>query len=179
MYKRIVVPLDGSELAETALPCVRALAQHSGAEIVLVHVVEYPSELYPACYEYPPIDPGRVAQLDEKKHAIRQKAQRYLEGIAAGLEKTGLQVMVRTLDSPVVEGILDCATHVGADTIVLSTHAQSGFSHQGIGAVADRVLCEAQVPVLLMRPSSEATGLRVRHFDAIPHTSQLVALALV
>jgi nucleotide-binding universal stress UspA family protein len=170
MYKRIVVPLDGSELAETALPCVRLLAQYSGAEIVLLRVVEYPSELYAMCHEYPPIDPLRAARLDERKKAIRQETQRYLERVAADLEKAGIKVVVRALDGPVVEGILDCTEHLGADVIVMSTHARSGFSHWIIGAVADRVLHEAKVPVLLMRPPSEAAGLRVRHLDAINDT---------
>jgi nucleotide-binding universal stress UspA family protein len=179
MYKRIVVPLDGSELAETALPCVRALAQHNRAEIVLMQVVEYPAELFASCYEYPPLDPRRAAQLDEKKQIIRQKAQHYLERLATGLEQAGLQVLVRTCDGPVVEGILNCAKQTGADAIVLSTHAQSGFSHRAIGAVADRVLCEAKVPVLLMRPPSEAAGLPVRHLDAIHNAPPLITLAVV
>jgi nucleotide-binding universal stress UspA family protein len=179
MYKRIVVPLDGSELAETILPCVRVLAQHNGAEIVLMQVVEYPPELYPTCYEYPPIDPRRVAQLDEKKQAMRQKAQHYLERLATGLEQAGLQVLVRTCDGPVVEGILNCAAQLEADAIVLSTHAQSGFSHRAIGAVADRVLCEAQVPVLLMRPASATVGLRVLQRAASHAVPRLVAYAPV
>jgi nucleotide-binding universal stress UspA family protein len=179
MYRRIVVPLDGSELAETALPCVRLLAQHSGAEIVLLRVAEYPSELYSTCHEYPPLDPLRAAQLDERKKAIRREAQRYLQRIAAGLEKAGIKVVVRALDGPVVEAILDCTEHLGADVIVMSTHAQSGFSHWIIGAVADRVLHEAKVPVLLMRPPAQAAGLRVHDLDAIHDTPDLVTPSLV
>ena len=165
MYKRILAPLDGSELAETILSWVRLLAQHSDAEIMLLRVAEYPSELYSACDQYPPADPAIAGQLEEAKKAIRQAAENYLKCIAARPELAGLKVVVTSCDGPVVEAILDSAEHFRADLIMMSTHAGSGFSHWLIGAVADRVLHEAHALVLLIRPSgAEGVGTAERRY---------------
>jgi nucleotide-binding universal stress UspA family protein len=151
MHKRILVPLDGSEFAEAALSFAGMLANHNDAEIVLLRVAEYPSEMYSVCYEYPPIDPEVAAKLEEKKRALCLEVERYLDEIAARLEMSGYTVLVKVCDGPVVNSILDATKNLHADLIVMSTHGHSGYEHRMIGATSDRVLYEANVPVLLVR----------------------------
>jgi hypothetical protein len=105
MYKRILVPLDGSELAETVLACMRMLAQQSKAEIILLRVAEYSGQLYSICDQYPPADPAIAERLEQAKAAVRHEVERYLKCIAARPELAGLKVVVATRDGPVVEPI--------------------------------------------------------------------------
>ena len=151
MYKRILVPLDGSELAEAVLSFAGILASQNDAEIVLLRVAEYPSNMYSLCYEYPPIDPEVAAKLEEKKRAFCLEAKHYLEELAARLEVSGYTVLVKVSEGPVVNTILDAADNMHVDLIVMSTHGHSGCEHRMIGTTSDRVLHEANVPVLLVR----------------------------
>jgi len=151
MYKRILVPLDGSDLAEAVLYFASILASHNDAEIVLLRVAEYPSEMYSLCYEYPLIDPEMAAELEKKKRALCLEAKHYLEELSARLEVSGQTVLVKVCDGPVVNAILDTAEEMHVDLIVMSTHGHSGYEHRMIGTTSDRVLYEANMPVLLVR----------------------------
>jgi nucleotide-binding universal stress UspA family protein len=156
MYKRILVPLDGSERSEVALPLARMLAEMSQAEIVLLRVVEYPYTLYSTCYEYPPSDPELAKSILNKKRAIYREAQGYLERIASTPGTTGVKVTPEICEGPVVEAILASADRLHTDLIVLATCGQSGGTQWVMGATADRVLHEAPVPVILIRPTSSS-----------------------
>jgi nucleotide-binding universal stress UspA family protein len=151
MFKRILVPLDGSSLAEAVLSYATILAEHNDAEIVLLHVAEYSSDLYAACYEYPPADPELAARLDEKKKAICLKAMPCLEQLAERLKASGHIVLAKIHQGSVVDAILDCVEDPHTDLIVMSTHARSGYAHQVIGVIADRVMYEPRVKALLVR----------------------------
>ena len=153
MYERILVPLDGSEFAEAVLRHVRALAECTGAEIILLRVVVYPPAIYPVPYEYPILDPVLAAAVREKEEVVRLEVRDYLQYIAASLEEAGLSVLIEVRDEPVVDAILDVAESLRADLIAMSTHGDSGTVHRFIGAVADRVVHNAKVPVLLIRPA--------------------------
>jgi nucleotide-binding universal stress UspA family protein len=154
MFKRILVPLDGSEFAEGILTWVRLLAEPAGAEIVLLRVAEYPVELYPTTNEYTLRDQAAARQLEQAKNAIRREVGNYLRRVAARPELAGLKVVVQTSDGPVVDAIIEHAKRFGSDLILLSTHGASGFSHWILGAVADMVLHQAAIPVLLAGPSA-------------------------
>jgi nucleotide-binding universal stress UspA family protein len=152
MYKKILVPLDGSVPSEDALPLVLTLAGVNKAEIVLLRVAEYPYSLYSMCDDYPPIDPDLVTAIQNKKGAIFCEVSEYLERTASTIARSGLKVNVEVCEGPVVESILTSADRLHVDLIILSTCGRSGGSHWVIGSIADRVLCEAQVPVILIRP---------------------------
>ena len=153
MYKRILVPLDGSEQSEAVLPLVSTLANVSDAEIILLRVAEHPYSLYSTCYEYPPSDPDLARTILNKKRAIYHEVKGYLERIAVTLGTAGIKVYAEVCEGAVVEAILASTDRLHIDLIVLSTCGQSGGSQWVIGAIADRVLHEAQVPVILIRPT--------------------------
>jgi nucleotide-binding universal stress UspA family protein len=142
MYKKILVPLDGSELAKTALDQAEKLAKTFDAEIILFQVVPF-MPIYGS--------PELVTPLivDEKQKEV---AERYLANLREELGKKGLRVvaMVRTGQQVAVE-IIDFAKEAGADLIIMCTHGRSGISRWVMGSVALKVLTRAETPILLIR----------------------------
>ena len=141
MYKRIVVPLDGSSLAEQALPHAVTQAAQFGAELILLKVLApLPEVVFSA--------PAAVRNAEKMS---RQLARDYLEDTAAGLRAQGIAVQAATVDGEPYMQIIRYAEEQGAGMIVLSTRGQSGFSRWLLGSVADRVVRGATVPVLLVQ----------------------------
>ena len=154
MYKRVLIPLDGSILAEQALPHAIAQARHFQAELILLRVVE-------------PFTHARGMSLTDLEQ-IRQQthiwAREYLERTAADIRQRGVLVQQVTIDGRPHKRIAEYAEANQVDLIVMSTRGQSGLSRWLMGSVADRVVRGAMVPVLLVRarksvsqaPSAEA-----------------------
>jgi len=142
MYKRILVPLDGSELAKKALDEAEKLASCFGAEVILFEVVPF-MPIYGS--------PELVTPLivDEKQ---KEAAERYLVNLSEELEKKGFKTnaVVRTGQQVAVE-IIDFAKESGANLIVMCTHGRSGISRWVLGSVALKVLTRAETPILLIR----------------------------
>jgi len=142
MYKKILVPLDGSELAKMALDEAEKLAKTFDAEIILFQVVPF-MPIYGS--------PELVTPLivDEKQ---KEAAETYLLNLSEELKKRGLKVTatVRTGQQVAVE-IIDFAKEVGADLIIMCTHGRSGISRWVMGSVALKVLTRAETPILLIR----------------------------
>jgi nucleotide-binding universal stress UspA family protein len=142
MYKKILVTLDGSELAKTALDQAEKLAKNFDAEIILFQVVPF-MPIYGS--------PELVTPLivDEKQ---KEAAEKYLANLAEEMKKRGLRVaaMVRTGQQVAVE-IIDFAKEAGVDLIVMCTHGRSGISRWVLGSVALKVLARAETPILLIR----------------------------
>ncbi len=133
MYKRILLPLDGSALAEEALPHAVAQAEHFQAELILLKVLE-------------PVAKYHLISLE----AARELVLDYLERIAASLRERGVSVRVITVEGNPHEGIVSCAEAEQVDLIVICTRGYSGPTRWLIGSVADRVVRGAGVPVLLV-----------------------------
>ena len=140
--RRILVPLDGSGLAEAALPRVAALARASGARVTLLQVVGPPA---------PELRPSEVAGLPEDDEALAERARRYLAGAAARLSEQGVGVETEVTFGWPAERIGAAAAEGHADLIAMSTHARGGLDRLIVGSVADQVLRRAEVPVLLVR----------------------------
>ena len=141
MYKRIVVPLDGSPLAEQALAHATAQAERFEAEIVLLKVLEP----LPEATLTSPASVQRAEQLSA------QLAREYLERVADPIREKGIAVEIMLLEGrPHVE-IVRYAAEPEADMIVMSTRGHSGWSRWLLGSVADRVVRGATVPVLLVQ----------------------------
>jgi nucleotide-binding universal stress UspA family protein len=142
MYKKILVPLDGSELAKMALDQAEKLAKNFDAEIILFQVVPF-MPIYGS--------PELVTPLivDEKQ---KEAAEKYLANLAEDLRKKGFKVtaMVRTGQQVAVE-IIDFAKESGADLIMMCTHGRSGITRWVLGSVALKVLTRAETPILLIR----------------------------
>lgn len=144
MYNKILVPLDGSELAEQVLPHVVELAKCTGAEIVLLRVPDVPT------YDY-------LMTAPELGRAIREQAvtdtSDYLDRMSAELREKNLQVKTRAAnDGAVYSTILDVAEDMGVDLIAMSTHGRGGLARMVMGSIADDVIRHATLPVLLVRP---------------------------
>ena len=141
MYKKILVPLDGSELSRKALDQAEKLAKTFDAEIILFQVVPF-LPIYGS--------PELVTPLivDEKQ---RESAEKYLTNLAEELKKRGLKVtaMVRTGQQVAVE-IIDFAKETGVDLIVMCTHGRSGITRWVLGSVAHKVLTRTETPILLL-----------------------------
>ncbi len=145
MYKRILVPLDGSSLAEQALPHALAQAERFGAEIVLLKVLEPLPE--------PVFSSPAAVQTAEKMSAAL--ARDYLEGVARGIREQGIPVQVETVEGRPYVAIIRYAEGQQIDLIVMSTRGHSGFSRWLLGSVADRVVRGATVPLLLVQCQEE------------------------
>jgi nucleotide-binding universal stress UspA family protein len=142
MYKKILVPLDGSELAKKALDEAVKLANCSGAEMILFQVVPF-MPIYGS--------PELVTPLivDEKQ---KEAAEKYLTNLVEELKKKGLKVTatVRTGQQVAVE-IIDFAKESGAELIVMCTHGRSGITRWMLGSVALKLLTRGETPILLIR----------------------------
>ena len=150
MYHRILVPLDGSKQAESALRLASKLARISNAEITLLRVVEYPMEMYSRC------DSNTLAYaspFDEKlqmeKDVFFKEAEAYLKLLASIVEMTVSKVSIEVQECPVVDAILNTMKKSEIDLIVMSAVGQ-GHNPWMIGAVANRLLRESPVPVVLI-----------------------------
>ena len=167
MYKKILVPLDGSKLAECALPHAEELAKGCGTkEVMLISVTEQvqgrtrapeAQELYRSSDrpEFQGVGQEITVTLGKKQN----QAQRYLGRIAKKLEAKGIKVRTEVLFWPPAEAIVSYAEDNGADIIVMSSHGRSGPSRWTHGSVADKVLRASRVPVLIIRAPGCAPGI--------------------
>jgi nucleotide-binding universal stress UspA family protein len=164
MYRRILVPLDGSPLAEAALAQLPHLAG-SDTEIVLVRVVgNEPEELPPSVVApasattnfagvVPPAPHHPGHDEPESEYTRRQDiARRYLDEKAASLALDSRRSFVVLSDSDAARAIAAQATSSNADLIVMSTHGRSGVVRLVLGSVAEKVLRSTKLPLLLVRP---------------------------
>jgi nucleotide-binding universal stress UspA family protein len=141
MFKRILVPLDGSERAEAVLDLVKAEADHHEATVVLIRII-------------PPLRQGLMmvpAILDDVTEQLTLLARDYLAKIAANMEAEGLhtEIVVR-VGSP-AEEILDYAESEGIDLIVIGSHGQSGATRWRFGSVANKIVkIKTSMPVMVI-----------------------------
>lgn len=137
MLKRILVPLDGSSLAEATLPQVKELAALHHAEVVLLRVA--------LAHTLPGVD-----AVDAQVRAV-DEAQTYLAALETDLAAQGVTVKSVVRYGRAAEEILDQARAGHVDLIAMSTHGRSGIRRWVVGSVAETVLRHAPVPVLLVR----------------------------
>jgi nucleotide-binding universal stress UspA family protein len=142
MYRKILVPLDGSPLAEKALDQAIKLAKVFDSEIILFQVVHF-MPIYGS--------PELVAPLivDEKQ---KEYAEKYMAKITRETEDKGLKVrsVVKTGQQVAVE-IIDFAKENGVELIIMCTRGRSGISRWVLGSTAHKVLVRAETPILLLR----------------------------
>ena len=142
MIRSILVPLDGSELAESVLPLLTEIAGPLDMTIVLMCVLEpIPSMAIEGT------GPIVVDDLD----ARRRDAAEYLAPVAIGLRARGIETTWTVRVGRAEDEIIVAARTVGADLIAMSTHGRSGLGRLLFGSVAEQVLRHADVPVFLMR----------------------------
>ena len=141
MYKKILVPLDGSELAKKALDHAEKLAETFDSEIILFQVVPF-MPIYGAPELVTPF------VVDEKQN---EAAEKYLADLAEELKKRGFRASAKTKPGlQVAAEIIDFAKESKADLIVMCTHGRSGITRWVLGSVAHKVLTRAETPILLI-----------------------------
>ncbi|MBP1714027.1 MAG: UspA protein [Deltaproteobacteria bacterium] len=147
MYKNIVVPLDGSALAECVLSHVEALARGCLVkEIIFVRAVE--PFLYPSYAGEVTITPKEIAQINTEN---KLAAADYLEQLAGRCKYENVHIGWEVLYGRPAETIADYSAKHQADLMLIATHGRSGVSRWVWGSVADRILRSACVPVLMVR----------------------------
>jgi nucleotide-binding universal stress UspA family protein len=143
LTRRILVPLDGSALAERALAPALCLAKAFDAQVLLFRAQE------PAPYVESAFGAGASeAALDE---ALGAMVEEYLTGQTRAVRSQGVRVSWVMKFGMAAEGILEVAQKHTVDVVVMSTHGRSGAGRWIMGSVADRVLRASQIPVLLIR----------------------------
>lgn len=147
MYKKALVPLDGSKLAECALSHVQSLVNDGAiGEVVLLNVVGI---------DNPWDEMGKGIYFGGMKQELINTAQKYLERIRRDLDAKGIKVKTEFIEANrPAHVITEYARENGVDLIVLATHGYTGLQKMFLGSVAFKVLHESSVPVLLIRPES-------------------------
>jgi nucleotide-binding universal stress UspA family protein len=143
MFERILVCLDGSELAEQILPFAKQQALRFSSEVHLLHVVE------------------KTDQEHERIGSEEFQAPLYLENTAASLRKNGIDVNCVTMEGTAGEVILDYADQHHMGLIAMATHGRSGLGRAVRGSVANFVLRESGLPILSLKPKETGTQARV------------------
>ncbi|HJZ46807.1 MAG TPA: universal stress protein, partial [Roseiflexaceae bacterium] len=126
MYKRVMVTLDGSELAQTALPHALELCRALGATLVLLHV-------------------------RDARHGSPEASRRFLDFTRRQHAKDGVSIQTLMREGSVAEAIVRAAEEEQIDVIVMATHGRSGLQRAVYGSVAEQVLRSSTKPVLLVR----------------------------
>lgn len=154
MYERILVPLDGSTVSEQVIPHVREMAKRFDSHVLLVRAVS------PLVATFAEAAPGELTAGSAGDFALdlahrrsageSESAQRYLTGIAEGLERDGIRTQWSVLEGAPGPVILEHASAAGASLIIMSTHARGVLGQLVHGSVAAEVLQNAEVPVLFV-----------------------------
>ena len=151
MYKRALVPLDGSMVAEGIIPFILEIAGPLDMEVVLLRVV----------VPIPPsvIEGSRHVEVEDVEKR-RQEAEEYLAPIGAELRAKGVRVRTQVRRGEPIAEILAGARVAGADLIAMTTHGRSGLGRLLFGSVAEAVLRQSEVPVFLMRQTEAQVAAR-------------------
>jgi nucleotide-binding universal stress UspA family protein len=159
MFKRILVPLDGSERAEQALPAAARIARGSGGSVILLQVID----VAPFSFAY-------VAHpsLIESFETSLNEARNYLTEVTTSSMFNGVPTEIHVPFGSVTSQILSVADTSQADGIVLTSHGYTGVTRWVLGSVAEYVVRHGSVPVLLLREGNAS------HADLLPETERPV-----
>jgi nucleotide-binding universal stress UspA family protein len=147
MFKHVLIPLDGSDVAEKALDYARQVTDPEG-RIMLLSAIDVPQ--YPASTFHPA---GVVAYNTSQEVVVEDllpQAEEYLKKIAESLRRSGYKVEIEATVGEAAMTIVERAKSLNVDVIVMSTHGRSGISRWLFGSVASKVLGSTHCPVLIV-----------------------------
>lgn len=149
--QRIMVPLDGSDTAERVLPIASAIAKHTGGTL---HLTRVHGQWLPMM-DAPPSASGIVAEAERE---ARDASELYVERTLESLRDSAVSATAAVRLGAPHEEIVKAATEEGCDLIAMATHGRGGFNRFWLGSVADRVVREAEIPVLLVAVGEAEEG---------------------
>ena len=150
-FQSILVPLDGSPLAEQILPLALEIARAARSKVRLVLVHQSPP---------PPMDPQSAQLYVSIDLALRKVERDYLTTLRLRLQKSsGLQVSAVTIEGPGGPTLVKYVKEIGADLVVMSTHGRGGLRGAWLGSVVDYVIRSLNIPVLVVRSHEGASPL--------------------
>jgi nucleotide-binding universal stress UspA family protein len=149
-FNRILVPLDGSALAEKAVPVATTLAEKFESTLILLRVLDIPTASAPTSHPEVAIDWVMAA----RQQAL-QEAESYLNARQAEIHRQGIRVRALIRDTSPAKDILNVGVDEKIDLIVISSHGEGGLARWTFGSVADKVAHHSPCPVLLIRVPSE------------------------
>ena len=148
MYRKIMVPLDGSQVAECVIPHIEAIAGKSAARVELVTVIE-PLEIPTR---------GQIALSDDDIKQIdaesKNEAAKYLKLVSGRLSHAGIKVNTVILSGKAADSLVRYAVNNSVDLIIMATHGRSGISKLFWGSVAEKILRATDIPVLLIKTTN-------------------------
>lgn len=166
MFKRILVPLDGSQRAERAAYVAERLARATGSEVLFTRVVDVPVRLGQSI-EMPQIV---LAPIEDNL----ETAQEYLSRFAHRPDFADSDVEIMALEGPVATTLLETAVAESADLIIMCSHGRTGASRWPLGSVAQKLARRSPVPILVLREGGSLPGITSATQRIRPHA--LVAL---
>ena len=156
MFKDILVPLDGSELSERALPIAQNLAQSCDATIHLIHVISRENEYWAAhgadSVLVAELELSTVRLLNEER---LDRGKKYVDQVGSQLSGAGAKVEspYAIEEGDAAQNIVKYVKEHGINLVVMSTHGHGGIRRLLLGSVTDRVIRSCEVPVLAVPPS--------------------------
>jgi nucleotide-binding universal stress UspA family protein len=159
MFKRLLVPLDGSRFASRALRYATEVAQRFGAEVVLIEVIKAATSVIDAGAPVGVSPVGseiavQAALEADKRNAGR--AKRYLSGKVRTMRSRHIQSSYQVLLGDTAHSIIEFSEKEDIDLVVMTTHGKSGLRRAVMGSVADVVIRESGKPVLVIRPQTSS-----------------------
>ena len=143
MYKKILVPLDGSKRAERILPHVEKLAHDNGATVIFLTVVSAPR-----IFGY---DDLQYAHFEKQFGTFMEESETYLKGVQGEFKAKGIKTRHHAVTGPVVKEILDAAERENVDLVAICSHGRGGLSRLFYGSIASGILNRVDRPLLVIR----------------------------
>ncbi|MFC1531798.1 universal stress protein [Thermodesulfobacteriota bacterium] len=143
MYNIILVPLDGSKRAEAILTHIKELARLYNAKVVFLRVIEHEPFSFP--------ETSYKAEYHDQTEALAALVESYLDGLKKDFSDNGIDCMVRIMNGPIVDAIVNTAEQENADLIAIASHGRTGLQRVFYGSVAAGVLHRINRPLLLVR----------------------------
>ena len=151
MPRKILVCLDGSDLAEQVLDHATEQADQFNSKVVLLRVINVPASI--PVLPYPAAAAGYIAAVEELKAVDEGEAGEYLDRVAEPLRGRGLDVQCVTVEGPPGDAIVSYAKDNDVDLVAIANSGRSGLSRLIFGSVAEKVFKESGLPTLVIRPN--------------------------
>ena len=158
MFEKVIVPLDGSDLAERVLPMAAAISAKVGGKLILIHAVESVAQRMvtaPSVFEAPSAAATNFDLMQQAVDAEKETTKAYLSSVKSRYAGQVADIEAVIIDGDAAHSIVGYARQINADLIAMSTHGRGGLGRLVFGSVADAILRSSRVPVLMQRPEGK------------------------